>query len=161
MTTTLLRPGSDHDVDACVRVWIEALAARDGRVPAGTEERARAKLAAPRVSFVVAGDAGTVDGVVLVSAPGSGFAEDPPHAAYLSLLAVRPSAQGRGLARRLLAAAEREAADVADEAVLHVLAGNEAARALYASAGWTPAGEAFPHPLSGAPVIPLRRLLRH
>ncbi|WKK71045.1 hypothetical protein Q0F99_15590 [Rathayibacter oskolensis] len=95
MTTTLLRPGSDHDVDACVRVWIDALAARDGRVPAGTEERARAKLAAPRVCFVVAGDAGTVDGVVLVSAPGSGFAEDPPHAAYLSLLAVRPSAQGR------------------------------------------------------------------
>ncbi|WP_367882288.1 hypothetical protein [Rathayibacter oskolensis] len=40
----------------------------------------------------------------------------------------------------MLAAAEREAADVADEAVLHVLTGNEAARALYASAGWTPAG---------------------
>ncbi|MWV49507.1 GNAT family N-acetyltransferase [Rathayibacter sp. VKM Ac-2803] len=158
--TTLLRTGDDHDVDACVRVWLESLEARDGSVPAsGIEQRARAKLAAPRVSFVVAEGEGSVDGFVLVSVPGSGFADDPPHAAYLSLLAVRPSAQGRGLARRLLAAAERDAAEVADEAVLHVLLDNTGARALYASAGWSEAGEPFPHPLSGAPVVSLRRLL--
>ncbi|KQQ04139.1 MULTISPECIES: GNAT family N-acetyltransferase [unclassified Rathayibacter] len=160
MTQPLLRPGSDRDVDACVAVWLESLEARDGRAPAsGTEERVRAKLGAPRVSFVVAQGDGPIDGFALVSTPGSGFADDPPGAAYLSLLAVRPSAQGRGLARRLLRAAERDAAAVADEAVLHVLTGNAAARALYASAGWTQAGEEFPHPLSGAPVISLRRLL--
>ncbi|WP_165759636.1 GNAT family N-acetyltransferase [Rathayibacter oskolensis] len=160
MTSTLLRPGTRDDHDDCVRLWLAALEARDGRAPVpGTDDRARAKLAAPAVCFVVAERGGPIDGFVLVSTPGSGFADDPPGAAYLSLLAVHPSAQGRGLARRLLAAAERDAAAVADEAVLHVLVGNRAARSLYRAAGWREEGAEFPHPLSAAPVITLRRLL--
>lgn len=160
-TASLLRPGADDDVEACVQVWLEALEARDAAPPRpGTADRSRAKLGAPRVSFVVASTASGLDGFVLVGAPGSGFAADPPRAAYLSLLAVRPASQGRGLARLLLATAERESASVADEIVLHVLADNTGARALYSAAGWSELGPVAAHPLSGAPMLTLRRSLR-
>lgn len=158
--TSGLRPGLDDDVEACVRVWLEALEERDGIAPrTGSAERARTKLSGPRVAFLVVSTADALDGFVLVGPPGSGFPADPPEAAYLSLLAVRPAAQGRGLARLLLETAEREVSAVADEAVLHVLADNSAARALYASAGWSQAGPGSPHPLSGRPMLTLRRSL--
>jgi ribosomal protein S18 acetylase RimI-like enzyme len=111
------------------------------------------------VAFRVAVSGDRVDGFVLVGAPGSGFPSDPPGAAYLSLLAVRPAAQGRGLGRALLAAAEADSAAVVDEVVLHVLSGNATARALYEVAGWSRVGPESPHPLSGEPMLTLRRPL--
>ncbi|KTR54427.1 hypothetical protein NS359_00045 [Curtobacterium oceanosedimentum] len=116
--------------------------------------RARAddKFAAERVALVVAEDgaAGPL-GFALVTAPGSGGT--PSDAAYLSLLAVAPAAQGHGLGRRLLAAAVDAAAAAGhDRCELHALDDNAPALALYASAGFRPVGEAFPHALSGRPT---------
>jgi len=137
---------------ACVALWVAAVADRDG-VPASDAVRARAreKFAAERVALVVADDGGTPVGFALVTAPGSGGT--PSDAAYLSLLAVHPAAQGHGLGRRLLAAAVSAAADAGHlRTELHALDDNTAALALYRSAGFTPLGEAFPHALSGRPT---------
>jgi ribosomal protein S18 acetylase RimI-like enzyme len=107
----------------------------------------------------VADDGGAPVGFALVGLPGSGFASDPPRAAYLSMLAVHPDRRRRGLGRALLLGAQQQAARVADEAVLHVLVANAAARALYAASGWTESGPPVPHPISGAPVLTLVRRL--
>lgn len=138
---------------ACVALWVDAVADRDG-VPASDAVRARAheKFAAERVALVVAEDGGAVPlGFALVTAPGSGGT--PSDAAYLSLLAVAPAAQGHGLGRRLLAAAVDAAAAAGyDRCELHALDDNAPALALYASAGFRPVGEPFPHALSGRPT---------
>ena len=156
----MLRPGGAEDEGACVDLWCDSAAARDGApVGPGVRARALAKLGSERVAFLVADEDGAPVGFVLVGAPGTGFATDPPAAAYLSMLAVHPDRWGRGLGRALLLEAEHSAARVADEAVLHVLEGNTAARGLYSTSGWTPSGAPFAHPLSGAPVLTLVRRL--
>ncbi|WIA99259.1 N-acetyltransferase [Curtobacterium sp. MCBA15_012] len=148
---------------ACIELWVAAVAARDGQPPSdAVRERARDKFAADRVALVVA-DAGPrpdgtrdgtapVAGFALVSAPGTGGGP-ASDAAYLSLLAVAPHAQGHGLGRRLLAAAvEAAAAAGHDRCELHALDDNAPAVALYRSAGFAPVGPPFPHPLSGRPT---------
>jgi ribosomal-protein-alanine N-acetyltransferase len=61
--------------------------------------------------------------------------------AELLTLAVDPGARRRGLGRALVAAfTERAAAAGARHGWLEVAAGNEGARALYATTGWTEAG---------------------
>lgn len=61
--------------------------------------------------------------------------------AELLTLAVEPAARRAGCGRRLLARFEAEArARGAERAFLEVAAGNRAARALYAGAGWREAG---------------------
>lgn len=139
----------------CTDVWAAAVADRDG-VPESDAVRARArsKFAAERVAVPVAVDGdGLVLGFSLVTAPGTGAADDPDDAAYLSLLAVAPGAQGRGLGRTLLRAAVERAADAGyRRCLLHALDDNEAALRLYRSAGFRPVGEPFPHALSGRPT---------
>jgi len=57
--------------------------------------------------------------------------------AHLEAIAVADAAQGRGVGKALLAAAERDAAaQGALTMTLHVFASNERARAVYASAGY-------------------------
>jgi ribosomal protein S18 acetylase RimI-like enzyme len=149
---------------ACIDLWVAAVAARDGRVedPA-VRARAAAKFAAERVALVVApgaddgrdadADGDGVRGFALVTAPGTGGVAGPADAAYLSLLAVDPSAQGSGLGRALLVAAV-DAAHAAghERCVLHALEDNAPALRLYRSAGFRPVGEPFPHALSGRPT---------
>lgn len=145
--------------DACVDLWVRAVAARD-RVPVSpsVRDRARAKVAVPRVALVVAAAPdGSPAGFVLVTAPGTGGGPAPTGTdaapAYLSLLAVAPEAQGHGLGRRLLAAGLAAAADAGHAACeLHALDDNEPALALYRSAGFRPVGDPFPHALSGRPT---------
>ena len=142
----------ERTADACVDLWVSAVAARDG-VPASdaVRDRARSKFSAERVALVVADDGEAPVGFALVTAPGTGGA--PSEAAYLSLLAVDPQAQGHGLGRRLLAAAVAAAADAGfPRCELHALDDNAPALALYASAGFRPDGEPFPHALSGRPT---------
>ena len=138
---------------SCIELWVAAVADRDG-VPASpaVRDRARTKFAAQRVALVVADDpAGTPSGFALVTAPGTGGA--PSDAAYLSLLAVAPAAQGHGLGRRLLAAAVSAAAEIGHaHCELHALDDNGPALALYRSAGFRPVGESFPHALNGRPT---------
>lgn len=145
--------------DACVDLWVRAVAVRDG-VPSSPSVRARAlaKAAVPRVALVVATDPErSTAGFVLVTEPGTGGGPARPGAApapaYLSLLAVAPEAQGHGLGRRLLAAGVQAAADAGHGACeLHALDDNEPALALYRSAGFRPVGDPFPHALSGRPT---------
>jgi ribosomal protein S18 acetylase RimI-like enzyme len=79
-----------------------------------------------------------------------GPSDGPVDAAYLSLLAVRPDLQARGVGRALLVAAV-EAADAAGHpaVVLHALADNLPALRLYEAAGFRPTGVTFPHALTG------------
>ncbi|PZF58776.1 hypothetical protein DEJ23_02955 [Curtobacterium sp. MCSS17_008] len=138
---------------ACVDLWVAAVADRDGTpASAAVRERAQAKFAAERVALVVADDDdGAPVGFALVTAPGTGGA--PSDAAYLSLLAVAPGAQGHGLGRRLLAAAVSAAAEAGyAHCELHALDDNAPALALYAGAGFRPVGDPFPHALSGRPT---------
>lgn len=150
--------GSPSDLEACVALWLEALEARDGFAPAdGTADRCRGKFDLPIVSWrVLRGGDGTLMGFGLVTGPGTGRAQDPADAAYLSLLAVAPAAQGSGRGSALLASLlgdTRAAGHPA--AVLHAIADNTAAMALYLSRGWTPVGEEFAHPLFGRPTVTL------
>jgi ribosomal protein S18 acetylase RimI-like enzyme len=161
---------ADEDPD-CVELWTAAVAARDG-VPedSAVRVRAEAKFQVPRVACLVASAAAIsargsasaaassvpdessapLDGFVLVTAPGTGRPTDPSDAAYLSLLAVRPDLQARGVGRALLVAAV-EAADAAGHpaVVLHALADNLPALRLYEAAGFRPTGVTFPHALTG------------
>ena len=175
---TVVRLATRGAAEACVDLWAAAVAARDGAEESeAVRARARGKFAAERVALVVAEDragdvggdgagvgagsaagvgagvgarGGALVGFALVTAPGTGSPGDPVDAAYLSLLAVAPGAQGRGLGRSLLQAAVAEAARAGhDRCLLHALDDNEPALRLYRSAGFRPVGPAFPHALNG------------
>lgn len=167
----VVRAAARDEDAACIELWTAAVAVRDG-VPrsAAVRDRARSKFAAARVALVVASSpssaapaspapAGSVSagsvlaGFALVTEPGTGLPGDPDDAAYLSLLAVDPRAQGHGLGRSLLqrAVAEAGAAGYA-RTLLHALDDNAPALRLYRGAGFEPVGEPFPHALSGRPT---------
>lgn len=150
----VLRVASEDEDAACTELWVSAVAVRDGQPESdAVRRRAVAKFRADRVALVVAEDVDGIAGFVLVTAPGTGGADDPADAAYLSLLAVAPRAQGRGVGRELLAAAVTAAARSGQpRVVLHALEDNAPAVRLYRGAGFRPSGEPFAHPLSGRPT---------
>ncbi|MFF1632672.1 GNAT family N-acetyltransferase [Leifsonia sp. NPDC058248] len=149
----VIGPGRPGDVDQCVALWISAIESRDEHpAPTGAAERCRAKFSHPATSFVVARSGDGIVGFGLVTVPGTGASGDPADAAYLALLAVRPGAQGRHAGSRLLDVLTQETRSGGHPVlVLHVLASNRAAVALYEARGWRAHGELFPHPLSGEP----------
>jgi ribosomal protein S18 acetylase RimI-like enzyme len=150
-SSVVVRAATPDEDPACVDVWTAAVAARDG-VPedSAVRVRAEAKFAVPRVACLVAAAAGPLDGFVLVTAPGTGRPTDPSEAAYLSLLAVRPDLQARGVGRALLVAAVDAAFTAGHPAVvLHALDDNLPALRLYEAAGFRPTGVTFPHALTG------------
>ena len=149
----VIRAGTSADVDACVALWVEACAVRDGRALPGVAERARPKFDRAESWFVSTGPDGAVAGVTVTTPPGSGIATDPTDACVVGLLAVAPAAQGGGLGGRLLATVTADLAHRGQvRAVLHVLVDNRPAVRLYESQGWVPWGEVFPHVLLGLPV---------
>lgn len=84
----------------------------------------------PEASYVAAGSAGRLDGAVVTTDLG-------PDTAHIAQVAVRPSARGAGLGRRLIAAAlSSAAASSFDSVTLFVAAGNHAACSLYARLGF-------------------------
>ncbi|MBF4582734.1 GNAT family N-acetyltransferase [Curtobacterium sp. VKM Ac-2865] len=164
-SSVVVRAAIPDEDPACVDVWTAAVAARDG-VPedSAVRVRAEAKFQVPRVACLVASAGAAavsvpavsdepsppIDGFVLVTAPGTGRPTDPSDAAYLSLLAVRPDLQARGVGRALLVAAVDAAFAVGHPAVvLHALADNLPALRLYEAAGFRPTGVTFPHALTG------------
>ena len=166
-SSVVVRAATADEDPACVDVWTAAVAARDG-VPedSAVRVRAEAKFPVPRVACLVASSAPApvpvpvssvsggpsvpIDGFVLVTAPGTGRPTDPSDAAYLSLLAVRPDVQARGVGRALLVAAVEAAAAAGHPAVvLHALDDNLPALRLYEAAGFRPTGVTFPHALTG------------
>lgn len=149
----VIRAGTSADVGACVALWVEACAVRDGRAVAGVAERARPKFDRAESWIVSTGPDGAVTGVAVATPPGSGIATDPVGASVVGLLAVAPSAQGGGLGSQLLVAVTADLARQGQvRAVLHVLVDNLPAVRLYESQGWVPWGEPFPHVLLGLPV---------
>lgn len=156
-----MQHGAESEVDACVALWVDAVRDREGREPVeGTAERARGKFALPRVSWRVERADARVRGFGLVTAPGTGSAEDPVGAGYLGLLAVDPAHAGAGIGRALLNAVTADARAAGLPAlVLHVLTENERAVRMYRTAGWIAFGPERPHPLTGAPFCTLLRTL--
>ncbi|ROP65424.1 GNAT family N-acetyltransferase [Curtobacterium sp. PhB115] len=153
-SSVVVRPAAPDGSEAepCIDLWAAAVAARDGvdEDPA-VRARARTKFAAPHVAWlVVPADDGSIDGFVLVTAPGSGRPSDPADAAYLSMLAVRPGVEARGVGRSLLAEAVHDARAAGHgRVVLHVLGDNARAVRLYEAGGFVPTGDEFAHALSG------------
>lgn len=151
-SSVVVRPATPDETDTCIDLWAAAVAARDGAAedPAA-RERARQKFAAEHVAWLVApGPDGSVDGFVLVTAPGTGRSTDPADAAYLSLLAVRPGVQARGVGRSLLSEAVHDARAAGHpRVVLHVLGDNDRAVRLYEAGGFVATGDEFAHALSG------------
>ncbi|WP_394940304.1 GNAT family N-acetyltransferase [Psychromicrobium sp. YIM B11713] len=146
-----LRYGGAEDVEACVALWREAILRRDGATadPAGLElqiDRLRENFRLPGGILLLAED----------SAGQSGFALLIPQAdgpsGYLSLLAVAPRAQGRGIAQSLLSSFTQARRAAGDRwLVLRVLEDNRAAQQLYRKLGWFPFGPLEPHEVTGKP----------
>jgi putative acetyltransferase len=116
----------------------EAIAARlypdVPRRPVGLET-----LAAPGTRLLVARSDGAALGLCAVIERGDGAVE-------LKRLIVAGRARGRGIGSALVRGAEAEARRLgAGRIVLEVGVGNEAARALYARAGFAPRGPFPPH----------------
>jgi ribosomal protein S18 acetylase RimI-like enzyme len=82
--------------------------------------------------------------------PGSGYADDPPDAAYLGLLAVDPDDQGKGLGAEVLATLIDDVRTAGlSQAVLHVRVDNTRAVRMYEQSGWVARSEPFPHQSDG------------
>jgi ribosomal protein S18 acetylase RimI-like enzyme len=142
----------DEDLDACVDLWWRAVLHRDGSAPRDTRDRCRGKLTGPRISWRVIMCDQRVAAFGHLAPPGSGYADDPPGAAYLGLVAVDPHDQSRGLGAEVLATLIDDArAAGLSQAVLHVLVDNMRAVRLYEQSGWVARGEPIPHQSNGRP----------
>ncbi|MDO3702050.1 GNAT family N-acetyltransferase [Micromonospora sp. C28SCA-DRY-2] len=136
-------------VDEAATIWAEATAARDGDPEAAPLDQARPVIQAvldgsPRSMLLVALDAG--DRVVGFAAVEPGDAAT----AEIRYLGVRPDSWGRGVGRHLLLALPGQLAGAGFvRGELAVYLDNPRAVALYESAGWSPYGDATPHPRSG------------
>jgi ribosomal protein S18 acetylase RimI-like enzyme len=108
------------------------------RIPADVLEAA---LADPAQHLLLAEAGGAAMGCVRVTAEGKG-------AAYLGLLSVDPERQGRGLGRRLVAAAEKEAARAfgASRMQMTVIRQRPELVAWYERQGYVRTGEEQPYP---------------
>jgi ribosomal protein S18 acetylase RimI-like enzyme len=148
---------ADHP--RCAELWMDALALRDGtaRDPQ-VKQRALAKLAVPSGILAIAESDSMIRGFALAAdrTPPKGVAT-----AHLTLLAVDPTIQARGVGRALLAATTRSLQMAGFvEATLSVLEQNVAARKIYKDAGWQVTGEGVFED-SGRPCVRYLLRLRH
>lgn len=149
----VFRDGTAPDRAACVSIWVEACASRDGIAVAGVADRARPKFDREECWMVAEVPLRGVVGFVLATRPGSGLPGDPVDAPVIGLLAVAPGAQGRGVASALMDAVAAELAQKGHKrSVLHALLDNLPAVRLYASKGWRPVGEVYQHTLLKRPM---------
>ena len=157
------RPARPEEAAACISLWVQACADRDGREIEGIADAARAKFD-HGVIWLVAESSTGLAGFVLGTGPATRLPSDPEGAAVVEMLAVAPDSQGLGAAKALL---EPAVAGLAEqgyrEAVLHVFANNAGAVHLYESTGWQRIGhEIMIDPLGERPSwtygYPLDRL---
>jgi ribosomal protein S18 acetylase RimI-like enzyme len=156
--TRLARPA---DLDAAVRVWQLANAAR-GKVPdENRSARVRVKLTETDALAVLAARAGEVVGMALAE-PGrddDGAGAPLPHLCHISMVFVHPHHWGRYIGQQLLdAIAERAARR--GHLVLQLWTGqtNDRAQRLYQRAGFRPTGHTKCLP-TGLPIIQLTRTI--
>ena len=153
ISEVVLREGTGADIAACVSLWVEACATRDGRSVAGVAGRARPKFDHVEAWILAAHPEFGVLGFVLATPPGSGRPLDPADAPVIGLLAVASAFQGHGLGGTLLEAMIDALGQLGyPRAVLHVLADNHSAVRLYSSKGWRPEGAPFQHSLLKRPT---------
>lgn len=149
----VFRAGTSHDRSACVSIWVEACASRDGIAVAGVAERARPKFDHEECWVVGEVPSKGIVGFVLATRPGGGLPGDPVNAPVIGLLAVAPGAQGLGVGSALMDAVASELAQKGHtRSVLHALLDNLPAVRLYASKGWRPFGEVYQHALLKRPM---------
>ncbi len=143
--------------------WLMRIGIReDIRTRLKTHSSQYACLVAARVSSTVSKQqsAGTVVGTVEISQrPCETWRFFPPKRAYLSNLAIDPACRRQGAAKQLLHTCESVALQWGfDCTYLHVMADNQAARALYLQAGYQPCEVSNPI-LAGLGLRPERLLL--
>jgi ribosomal protein S18 acetylase RimI-like enzyme len=146
MAEIVLRPATDADVAALVRLWFDTWHATSPDLEHPDpfdhwEQRFRTEIL-PRETVLVA----ELDGKI------SGFMALREHEAYLHSLYVLPTAQQHGVGSRFLEEAMRRCPNGLQ---LSTLKSNHRARAFYERHGWEP-GEEVPHPRSGHPNIVYR-----
>jgi ribosomal protein S18 acetylase RimI-like enzyme len=147
------------DVDAAVRVWQLANAAR-GKVPdENRRARVRTKLTEADALAVVAAEADEVLGMALAE-PGrddDGAGAALPHLCHVSMVFVHPEHWGRRIGQLLLDTVAEHAAQ-RGQLLLALWTGesNHRAQRLYRRAGFRPTGDTRCLP-SGEPIIRLAR----
>ncbi|MEV4508366.1 GNAT family N-acetyltransferase [Dactylosporangium sp. NPDC049525] len=151
MTTVHIRVAGREHLDEAATIWAEATAARDG----GTEV-APLSLARPVIELVIERSPRSLLVVALDADDRvAGFAAVEPTSADESTagiryLAVRPDSWGAGVGRQLmLALPDLLAAAGYTRGELDVYLDNTRAVTLYEGFGWTPSGDAAPHPRTG------------
>lgn len=142
----LQRPVPDADIRAVAALLVDAVksgAAVSFILPLTIEDAAkwwRQTLAGahPRAVFLVARVEGTIAGTVQLQ---PAWAPNQPHRAEIVKLMVHRAHQRRGLARRLMVAAEQEARAAGFSLLTLDAKRGGAAEQLYRTLGWTCAGE--------------------
>jgi GNAT superfamily N-acetyltransferase len=163
MTGPPLRTATEEDLDEIVGLFLQCWStAYTGLLPDRTVAAVDHAWASGRWSELLTRGDGCVvtvatdasDGIVGVVR----WSRDADEPGRVDSLYVRPTAQGKGLGRRLLeAATEQLAGDGASRAVLWVFEGNGPARLFYAREGWRPTGERRVEPRFGVPELQLGR----
>ncbi|WP_162150859.1 GNAT family N-acetyltransferase [Paenarthrobacter nicotinovorans] len=133
------RSGNAEDHPGCADLWMQAIALRDGTRPdPDVNGKALAKLTSPGRFLSIMASRSAISGFAVVMEDTQGGYS---RTAHLSLLAVNPSIQARGVGRALLANITRGLiTEGFTSASLRVVSGNLPARKLYEAAGWKAAG---------------------
>lgn len=131
----IFRSGTSEEQSRCAEIWMDSLALRDSTdTDPQVMKRALAKLAAPAGILTVAESGSRTHGFAMAvdrTLP-SGIPT-----VHLTLLAVDPASQSRGLGRALLAHFTHSLGlQGFVQATLSVLEENIAARKIYEDAGW-------------------------
>jgi ribosomal protein S18 acetylase RimI-like enzyme len=164
MSSTLIRPARLDDFSAIARLTVAAYRA-DGQLEGGHGyERVLADVAgrAEAGELLVAEDGAAVVGAVLFVRPGSAYAElSGPGEAEFRMLAVDPSAQGRGVGEALVEACLARAIELSCRAIMiSVRDFSQPARRLYARLGFVRVPERDWSPVPDVNLLALRRELR-
>ncbi|WP_160297641.1 GNAT family N-acetyltransferase [Demequina salsinemoris] len=143
------------DVEQCVRIWVEAIAHRDGHAPAHeVGAPVREAFARPLVRFAIA--TGSRAGFATVESE-----DRDPSGAYLHYLAVDPHGTGSGVGGQLLAdAISHAAAGGFTTLALEVREHNARAIGLYERAGFVATGAPVPHATAPYRMQPYVLMLR-
>jgi acetyltransferase len=140
------RDAPDNDVRGLSRLLLDAVDSNAGisfladltEDEAATWWRSVLSSSSLRAIILIARDAAGIVGTVQMQ---PAWAPNQPHRADIAKLIVHRRAQGRGIARALMAAIEREAIAAGFTLLLLDTCRGGAAERLYASTGWVRVGE--------------------
>jgi GNAT superfamily N-acetyltransferase len=165
MIGPLLRTATEDDLDEIVGLFLQCWStAYTGLLPDPTVAAVDHEWASGRWRELLTRGPGCMVTVATVASDGIvgvvRWSRDADEPGRVDSLYVRPTAQGNGVGRQLLAAAtEQLARDGATRAVLWVFEGNAPARLFYAREGWRPTGVRRVEPRFGVPELELGRHL--